>query len=102
MSDIKVVRLVTGEDILCEFEDDELNGGIKIINGVQITPVPSRTGGDPNFAFLPFPLTSKEKSVTIKNKYVVYICEPLDEFRNQYNTMFGTGIVTPPNSGIIV
>jgi hypothetical protein len=99
MTEIKAMKLVTGEDVIAELID---NGDtITFKNPVQVTMVPSKTGGAPNFGFIPFPLTSNEKEVTVAKDKIVFTVEPAEEFRNQYNTIFGSGIITP-TQGIVV
>ncbi len=96
---IKSLKLVTGEDIICEYSLSD--GIVTMKNPVQATLVPSRTSNQPNFGFAPFPLTSNDKEITIEEKYILFVCEPAEEFVVQYNSIFGSGIVTPPK-GIIL
>lgn len=93
------IRLVTGEDIVAEVEDT--GTGVTLTNPVQVSMVPNRGGGHPTFGFMPFPLTSNDKEITIKKDHVVFTCAPADEFLNQYNSLFGTGIITPPKQLIV-
>lgn len=96
---VKAIKLVTGEDIIAEIEKDNDNWTLK--NPVQVSMVPNRTSNQPTFGFIPFPLTSNEKSVTINSKNIMFEIEPAEEFLNQYNSLFGSGIVTPPKGLII-
>lgn len=96
---IKTLKLITGEDVIadCTFQDDK----IILENPVQVTLVPTRTSNQPNFGFVPFPLTSNDKKITIGVNHVIFSAEPAEEFLTQYNAIFGSGIITPPK-GIIV
>ena len=96
---IKALKLVTGEDIVCELIEAEDKFTMK--NPVQVSLVPSRAGGQPNFGFIPFPLTSNQKEIEILKDKIMFTCEPAEEFITQYNSIFGSGIITPPK-GIIV
>lgn len=97
---VKALRLITGEDIICEYLINE--DIVEMKNPVQVSLIPSRSSGNqPNFGFMPFPLTSNDKSIIIDKKHVLFTCEPAEEFLNQYNTLFGSGIVTPPKGLII-
>lgn len=101
MSNIKSIKLITGEDVICEYIVDSNSNFVTLKNPVQVTMVPSRSGNQPNFGFIPFPLTSNDKEIKIKEENVLYICEPAEEFVTQYNTIFGSGIITPPQGLII-
>lgn len=102
MSDnIKCVRLVTGEDIICDLVDA---GDVFIFNNpVQLGMVPSQTNGQPTFGFVPFPVYGKDKkdfSLEVDKKFVVFVTEAVDEFISQYRSM-NSGIITAPQ-GLIV
>lgn len=94
MSNIKSVRLVTGEDVVCDLT---INNEVAILkNPVQLMAIPSRSGGQPSFGFMPFPLMSNDKEVNIKLSHIVFTCDVAEDFLNQYNAVFGSGIVVPP------
>lgn len=97
---IKSIKLVTGEDIICDYSKSE--SGMSILTDpVQVTMVPSRTGNQPNFGFIPFPLTSNDKTIVVSSDHIVFVCDPAEEFISQYKSIFGVGIITPP-SGVII
>jgi hypothetical protein len=98
---IKNVKLVSGEDIVCDYEQIEGTRYAILRNPVQITIVPNRTGGQPNFGFAPFPMTGEVKELQIGKQHIIFVADIHDEFKNQYNSIFGTGIVTPPKNLII-
>ena len=98
MSDIKCLKLITGEDIICEYSSSDAT--ITMKNPVQVSMVPTRTG-EPNFGFIPFPLVSNDKEITVDSAKVMFVCEPAEEFLNQYNQIFGSGIVTPSKKLIV-
>lgn len=98
MSDVKCVKLVTGEEVIAEYS--KTGEVIRLENPVQVSMVPSRNNGQPNFGFMPFPLVSNDKIIEINENSIVYTCVPAEEFLAQYNTLFGN-IVTPSQSLII-
>ena len=96
---VKALKLVTGEDLIAEFKE---NGDCyDLTNPVQVSMVPSRSGSQPTFGFIPFPLTSNDKEIKIHHKNVMFVCNAAEEFENQYNSLFGTGIITPPKKLIV-
>jgi len=98
MPNIKCVKLTTGEDVLADFSTE--NGLSTLENSVQVIMVPSRTG-EPNFQFIPFPIMSNDKKIDIENCHIMFVCEPSEEFLNQYNSIFGAGIITSQKKLIV-
>jgi hypothetical protein len=101
MENIRVLKLVTGEDLLAEIESDEL--GYKIINPVRIAVMPG-SNGQPSVGFAPWPTHAepeKDAEYIIARKHVVYEYTPAQEYINNYNQVFGSGIVVPPTKQII-
>ena len=99
MSNIKCVKLITGEDIIADYSISD-DGIVKLENPVQVSMVPTRTG-EPNFGFIPFPLPSNDKVIYIRDDKLIFVCEPADEFITQYNSIFGAGIIAPSKKLII-
>jgi hypothetical protein len=93
---VKCFKLVSGEDIMAEFE--ESGDKITLTNPVQISVIPSRTDAIPTFGFLPFPVhtgQSKNTVLTLNKNHIIFECEAGEEFLQQYNSIFGSGIITP-------
>lgn len=100
---IKLLRLITGERILSEVKSHEKYDNIIIlVNPVRVMVVPSRTDPKtPSVGLAPFDEFTDDKEVMINDDKVLYIVEPITEFINQYNSMFG-GIIVPEKKGLIV
>jgi hypothetical protein len=98
MSDIKCVKLITGEDVIADYSVND--GIVKLENPVQVSMVPSRSSGQPNFGFIPFPLVSNDKVIYINSDKIVFVCEPAEEFLVQYNSLF-SNIIAPTQNLII-
>lgn len=94
--DIIALKLVTGEDILGE----NIGKGSDIWtlkNPVGISIVRGQNG-QPNIGFSPFPLHAEDKSgktIDIDSQHVVYSYDPAEDFKENYNQIFGSGIVLP-------
>lgn len=98
MANIKLVKLITGEDIVTKYETQETT--VKFTNSVQISMMPTRTGST-NFGFLPYPMYSEEKDLIISREHIVYAVDPAQDFLDQYNQLFGE-IITPNKGSIIL
>ena len=98
-ANVKIVKLITGEELLAEVKNDFTNP-VQIKNPVRIVVMPNKIDPKtPNIGFAPWAEFSDQKEFDIDRNHVLCIIEPIKEFINQYNGMFG-GLVLPP-SGII-
>jgi len=99
--EIIALKLVTGEEILGESEGmvtTDKSEKFRIKNPVGISIVRGKDG-QPNIGFSPFPLHSEQKTGTtidIHRSHVVYSYEPAEDFKNNYDQIFGSGIILPP------
>ena len=98
---IKVLKLISGEDVL---GDAEIRlGECHITNPVGIAVVRGKDGS-PNVGLTPFPLhapQTKDAKIAIPLTSVVYSYVPAEDFINNYNQIFGSGIVLPTPKQII-
>jgi hypothetical protein len=99
---ILALKLVTGEELLGEIESESETEFV-ICNPVGIAIVRGKDG-QPNVGFAPFPLHAEQKTgstVALNKKNVVYSYTPAEDFVNNYNQIFGSGIVLPPTKTLI-
>jgi hypothetical protein len=99
---ISVLKLSTGEDVLSEIESESETEYV-LINPVLIYVIPYKDG-QPNIEFIPFPLHSDPKpgkTFCLTKKCVVYSYEPNEKYIENYNKIFGSGIITPQKKLII-
>lgn len=91
---IKILKLATGEEIMGEVLNvSEANVTLK--NVVRVMVVPSRSDPNtPTVAFAPWAEFSAKKDILVSGAHVICAYEPVKEFINQYNAMFG-GIIAP-------
>jgi hypothetical protein len=100
--DIKILKLNTGEEVLGEVEI-ESETEIVLVNPVGVAIVRGKDG-QPNVGFAPFPLHAEQKSgqtIAFSKKNVVYSYVPAEDFVNNYNQIFGSGIVLPKKQLIV-
>jgi len=96
---IKLVKIVTGEDIVADIEliDDELFGkSIKMKKPQRFMMTAEGIGSIPLM-----PLSSDE-SYTIGINHVVLISEPDADVKNGYSSQYGSGIVLASNNKKII
>jgi hypothetical protein len=101
-ANIKILKLLTGEELLAEVtETAPIPNGLIIKNPVRIVVMPNKMDPKtPNVGFAPWAEFSEQKTFTIDKSHVLCIIDPIKEFINQYNSMFG-GLVVPTSNLIM-
>lgn len=89
MSEIKIVRLQSGEEIICKCTINSKTGTVTLKKAAIIIPV-----GQGKIALAPFmQYADISDGLEIKDQHIMFIVDPVDEFANEYNTGFGSGLV---------
>lgn len=103
-ANLKIIKLVTGDDLLAEVVNRSTTQfelpSVTFKNPVRIVVVPTKDPRTPSVGFAPWGEFSDDKEFTIDKTNILCIMTPIQEFINQYNTMFG-GIVAPSSKLII-
>ena len=94
-----ITRLLTGEEILGDVSvlDDD---SVRIDNPTLIAAMRNQQTGNVDVHMAPFIPLSSQTHVVIRMNNVLCQYEPVVEVINKYNTMFGSGLILPTNSGI--
>lgn len=97
---VKIIKLITGEELLGEILPSS-EAICKVKNPVRIVVMPNKIDPKtPNIGFAPWAEFSDDKEFELDKSHVLAIMTPINEFVNQYNTMFG-GLVVPKSNLII-
>ena len=93
MSDVKILRLITGEDVIAKVEENDQ--GLSLNKPFVIIPHQQGPGKPVQLMMTLYSPYSKSDSVTIKNDKVISMVEPKQEILSSYqqNT---SSIVTAP------
>ena len=94
---IIAIKLVTGEEVIGEEISSNSERVLRLQNPVGISIVRGQDGR-PNVGFSPFPLHSEDKTgktIDIQFAHVVYSYDPAEDFKSNYDQIFGSGIVLP-------
>lgn len=86
---IKIVKLVSGEDVICDISIQENMATLKNPYRFVMTQE-----GLASMPLMPF---SKDKEYKISTNHIIFSAEPEDEIRNSYNAQHG-GIVIAKNT----
>ena len=102
MSKLLVIKLKNNEEILGEVTETGI--GYSVLNPIAIA-VMKGPDGKPNIGFAPWPVYSdtekKNRTIDIDRASVLYCYEPAKDFEDNYNQIFGAGIILPPTKQLI-
>jgi|TARA_R110000803_G_scaffold60068_2_gene119158 hypothetical protein len=98
-NEIKIVRLVTGEELLCTVTSDPITAKYNLTDVAILIPTEANSLG-----LAPFMGYStayqNEDGMDVKEQSIMFIVDPVDSLRKQYQTMFSK--ILAPASKIIL
>ena len=86
--EVRIVRLSSGEEILCKCETNESSTTIK--NPAILMPM-----GGGQLGMMEWMPYADYKELELDNKFIMFTIKPQTELMNQYNEQFGSGLVVP-------
>jgi len=89
---IKVVRLISGEELIGDW-NDETN---TITGPVVMVPI-----GKDQLGFQPWIPYAEEEEVPLKEQHIMTVLTPDNKLQNEYNRVYGSGIIVPDDEKII-
>ena len=89
---IKVVRLVSGEELIGDWNDEKYI----ITNPVIMLPV-----GKDQLGFSPWIPYVEEEEVQLKEQHIITVLTPDSKLQNEYNRVYGSGLIVPGADKII-
>ena len=97
MMDIKLLRIITGEEVIAELVD--WSDGMMIVrNGLVVLP----SGNSYGFAPWATVIDSDNPEITMVRNHIVYIAEVASSVKKKYNDLYGSKLITPDEKKIIV
>ena len=97
MSDVKVLRLSTGEDVIAKVGENDQ--GISLKNPFVIIPQQRGPGQPIQLMMSLYNAFGKKDTVTVSKDKVVFMTEPKDEIRSSYEQ--NTSSIITKNSKLI-
>ena len=88
MNEVKLIRLTSGEEILCTIKHEHENA-LVMENPTIIIPTQERSIG-----LAPWMPYAKTELVEIAKSAIVFVIEPVDQLAEQYNSIHSR-IITP-------
>ena len=83
---IKIIRLVSSEELIGDWNEETKT----IINPVVMVPIAKDQLG-----FQPWIPYSEEEEMTFKEQHIVVVLTPDNKLQNEYNRVFGSGLIVP-------
>ena len=99
MSNIKCIKLISGEEIIADI-DESIDGLVILKKPLLIMMVPNQTNQF-GIGLAPFCPYAQDEALPVRAGAVVSIFEPDATMRNEYNIRFGSGIVVPESKIIL-
>lgn len=94
MSNIKITRLSTGEELISAIE--QTNDGY-VLKDIAIL-IPTQANSLGLAPFMAYAITND--GIFFNQKDIMFIVDPVDALKQQYQTMFGQ-VITPPTKIIM-
>jgi hypothetical protein len=99
MSNIKCIKLISGEEIIADL-DETVEGLVILKKPLLIMMVPNQNNQF-GIGLAPFCPYAAGGDIPIRAGAVVSIFEPDAGMKNEYNVRFGSGIVVPESKIIV-
>ena len=97
MIDVKLFRIITGEEVVAELvSEDEATVTVK--NGLVVLPNAQNVG----FAAWATVIDREKPEITVSRNHIVYIAELDSSIKNKYNEIYGSKLVTPEEKKLIL
>ena len=96
MMDVKLIRLITGEEVVAEVLDWR-DGILTIKNGLVVIPQQGQVG----FAPWATVIDPERPEIALDMKHVVYCVEVAPDVTKQYAKIFGSNLVVPEKQLIL-
>ena len=97
MSDVKVLRLSTGEDVIAKVGEND--GGISLNKPFVIIPQQMGPGKPVQLMMSLYNAFGKGDTITLSKDKVVFMTDPKDEIKSSYEQ--NTSKILTPNKGLI-
>tara|TARA_A100001011_G_scaffold248516_1_gene256804 strand:- start:2763 stop:3086 length:324 start_codon:yes stop_codon:yes gene_type:complete len=97
MSEVKILRLVTGEDVIAKIGENDQ--GVSLNKSFVIIPQQLGPGKPVQLMMTPYAPYSKSDTITIKADKIISLVEPKEEILKSYTQ--NTSRILQPNSSLI-
>ena len=97
---VMVVRFFTGDEVIGKVSAfGSHNMVIKKPAAIVMQP---GSNGKVSMGLVDYLPMAKNKEIVVSSNNVLFIYEPMVDVENAYNQSFGSGLVIPPKSGLVI
>tara|TARA_R100001463_G_scaffold56207_4_gene108256 strand:+ start:529 stop:822 length:294 start_codon:yes stop_codon:yes gene_type:complete len=96
MMEVKLLRIVTGEEVIAEVVEENA-AEVTVRNGLVVIPQANQMG----FAPWAMAIDKDNPDLTISRTHIVYVAEVDPTIRDKYDQVYGAGIVKPSKKLIL-
>jgi len=97
MINVKLFRIVTGEEVIAEVISENDNS-VTIKNGLVVLP----TGQSVGFAPWAMVIGKDNPELIISKNHIVYIAEVDSGVKKKYNEIYGSKLITPDEKKLVL
>ena len=97
MINVKLLRIITGEEIIAEVVSDT-DTTVTVQNALVVLPTNTGVG----FAPWATVIDKENPEIVVSRNHIVYIVPVQEDVANRYNEMFGSKLVMPESKKLIV
>ena len=85
-SDVKILKMITGEEVMARVSDDLTDGGglITLDKPMILQPVQTNQQGQMGFALVPWLMSGKSDKITVSIEHVIAQDDPQDQAEKNY------------------
>ena len=85
-NDVKVLKMITGEEVMARVSNDLSDGGglVTLDNPMTLQAVPTNQQGQMGFALVPWLMSGKSEKITISIDHVIAQDEPKAKSETNY------------------
>ena len=96
MIDVKLIRIITGEEVVAELIS-ETETEITVKNGLVVIPTAQNVG----FAPWATVIDKDNPEITLGKQHVIYIVDVDSGVKKKYNELFGSKLITPDEKKLV-
>lgn len=97
MIDVKLLRIVTGEEIISEVVSEN-DTAVVLKNALVVLP----TGQSVGFAPWASVIDKDNPIVAVSTNHIVYVAEVDSSVKKKYNEIYGSKLITPEDKKLIL
>tara|TARA_B100000035_G_scaffold128546_1_gene109256 strand:+ start:245 stop:538 length:294 start_codon:yes stop_codon:yes gene_type:complete len=97
MMEVKLLRVITGEEIVAEIVDENASE-VTLKNALVVIPTQQSVG----FAPWATVIDRENPEVTVSRTHIVYVANLDESIRNKYDEIYGSKLVKPEKKSLIL